>query len=378
MASSKAASRRAEQPLLAALQQLLGVVVGQIDDATKAAEEAAQAAEEARAARVRDAERTLSAELSLSGNSGNEALQARARNPRRSVAPSSRSCCHSSATAPRTGYAPAKRRSSHSFRQLQDGAIPIEQFGDLTQDEIIERILDLNGSLDDLAGSLQDAAKAAAEAAAAERHSRRVICSCASLGRVVMIRASRSLKKPARREREDAIAAGRSTSFLAFLDQVLASERSKLLSDIAGEAAAAVVGEVANAVSPTDSRNTVSRVLGGVTDVSVQVQNGYLRQVVDYTQATAANTALIASLLGARSVGPIPTPSFPTAGGTITSGAQGGNTFIVNVHTPAITVPTATPLDVGRQIGRAQAEAITEQLARVLMLDIRAIGGRKR
>lgn len=370
-----------EAPLLAALRQLLGTVVGQIDDAAREAEEAAAAAETARQERVARRDRTTNAEISLGGLTGVDAVRARARNAGAS-SPILASLLPLFDDTSAEGIGRTKDALFQLFRDIEAGRVPLEEFGDLTEEEIIARIIELSGNLDGLAESLEDAAKAAAEAAAAERQQTQDLRIRLARSRGEETRLA-EFDDAARQEREAARAAGRSASFLAFLDQVLASERNKLIQDIAGAATSAAIEQQANeAAAQSAGRNNVGRVLGGVTDVSVQVQNGYLRLIAEATRTTAQYSGTMVALLnGLRGGGTIPIPSLPSApAASASSAGLAGASIVINVGTPVVNTTNlpGSASAVGAQIGAAQGDAIVAAISQQLGLRVRAIGGRIR
>ncbi len=366
----------AEAPFLEALRSFLGLVNGAIDDA-------AAALETARQTRVSAAARGVRGALAFGDLSDADALRTRARSAA-SLSPIFAPLLDLFDDTSVDGITRSRDALYQLFRDIEAGRIPLEEFGDLTEEEIIERILELNGTLDGLGDALRDAARAAEEAAAAERQQTTDLRVRLNRSRGLDTRLE-EFENAARAEREAAVAAGRSASFLAFLDQVLASERTKLVNDIAGAATtAAIEAQASAAAAQSAGRNNVGRVLGGVTDVSVQVQNGYLRLIADHTRATAQYSAALLSVLGGlRPVTPIQAPALPGVGGA-GNGAAGaslaGASFTIHVGTPVINTTnlSGSPSEVGTQIGTAQAKAIEAELSRLLGLGVRAIGGRIR
>jgi hypothetical protein len=363
-----------EVPLLAALQQLLANIIGQIDEAAQEAEEAARAAEQARQERVNRANRTLNAEIQLGGLSGADALQARVRSAA-AQSPILAQLLPLFGDTSAAGIRATKDALFALFRDIDAGRVPIELFGDLTEDEIIAKIIELNGNLDGLAESLTDAAKAAAEAAEAERQATTDLRTRLAKSRGEDTRLQ-EFDVAASREREAAQAAGRSAAFLQFLDQVLASERTKLLADIAGEAVTAslnAAAEVAKNAANKSQTTEITRSVGSLTEVTGQTLAGYLRSIDQNTRTSANADTQIAQLLsGMRAPSSIPIPSLPSSS---TFGGRTGQTIIFNVAAPALNVPVgASPDEVGRVLGAAQVRAISEAIGRLAQTDIRHLG----
>lgn len=363
-----------EVPLLAALQQLLANIVGQIDEAAQEAEEAARAAEQARQERVNRANRTLNAEIQLGGLSGADALQARVRSVA-AQSPILAQLLPLFGDTSAAGIRATKDALFALFRDIDAGRVPIEMFGDLTEDEIIAKIIELNGNLDELAESLTDAAKAAAEAAEAERQATTDLRTRLAKSRGEDTRLL-EFDVAASREREAAQAAGRSAAFLQFLDQVLVSERSKLLADIAGEAVTAslnAAADVAKSNAGKSQTTEITRTVGSLTEVTGQTLAGYLRSIDQNTRTSANADLQISQLLsGMRAPGSIPIPALPNGS---TGGGRGGQTIIFNVAAPTLNLPvTASPDEVGRAIGDAQVKAISERISQFAQTDVRHLG----
>lgn len=363
-----------EEPLLAALQQLLANIIGQIDEAARDAEEAAQLAEQQRQERVARANRTLNGEIQLGGLTGADALQARVRSAA-AQSPILAQLLPLFDDTSAAGIRATKDALFQMFRDIDGGRVPIELFGDLTEDEIIAKIIELNGNLDGLADSLTDAAKAAAEAAAAERQATTDLRTRLAKSRGEDTRLQ-EFDTAASRERDAASAAGRSAAFLQFLDQVLASERTKLLADIAGEAVTASLNAAAEVAKNTANKaqtTEITRTVGSLTEVTGQTLAGYLRSIDQNTRTSANADVQIAQLLsGMRSPASIPIPSLPSGA---TFGGRGGQTIIFNVAAPTLNVPAgASPDEVGAAIGNAQVRAISAALGKITQTDLRHLG----
>lgn len=344
-----------ERPRLEALRRLLAAVTGTLD-------EIASQAERDRLALVNGNRSNTSNTIAINGLTGFAALDTRV-NGLAQLSPALAALLPLFSDRSVDGIATTQDALRALFRQIQDGSIDVSQFGALTKEELIEAIIALNGELGGLSDSLLDAAQAAAQAAAAEREATADlrIRNAKAFGEDTRLA---EFDDRARREREQAVAEGRSASYLAFLDQVLANERRKLLSDIANESAAAAV-TASNEVAKQGAVNTeITRNVGSITEVSAQTMVSILRQI-------ESNTRTVASYFA----GGLPAPPVSFGGGGGGRG-NGGNTYIFQLAAPTVPISNrSAAAAIGAEYGRAASNSIAEALGKLVALDMRYQGG---
>ncbi len=372
----------AEAPLLAALQKLLAAAldgIKEIDDAAEA--EVARLARE-RQERVSSARTRLAQELSIFGIEGADAARRRLGNSA-SLSPIFGNISTNWSSS--SGIKQTQSELQSLFRAIQAGQIPLSQFGDLTEDEVIEAIAALNSDLAKLAATLEDTSKAAAEAAAQELRDSESL-------RIRQLRASgedtriAEFDKAAKEELE--AAAERSQQYRDLLAQTLAAERAALLDSLTQESADSTAAAESKARErKARNQQATSSQIGGITDATGLTLAGILRSISANTARDAAASEALVALLdsfpprGAT----MPVPQIPPG---LMRGAMGGGDLEIRIeqltiNAPPITLPPGTAItpalaqQFGMQLSQAAARSLAEALGKIVNADVRALGGRK-
>lgn len=258
--------------------------------------------------------------------------------------------------------------------QVRNGTIDLSQFGDMTRDEIIDAILELDGSLDDLGDVARDAAAELQRAADAQREFTEGVdvdyLRATGQNReadIAVLKAETAEK--VRRAKELGVAH-------SVIDTIIKSGELKLA---ALDAKYAADASKADSAAPESSASRRSEFISSAV---TQISSEQALRITDYLasslveQRTArVGIQQLVGLMSAMVSGTIPTlsvPALPPSLGAV-GGAAGAGAFVIQVIVNG-PISGMSPDEAGRQIGEAAAPYVDAFLSRSAGIQSRVAG----